>query len=227
VLGDEYIYRIASVTSPTAITLNRAWVNDSITVADEFTATIAMDRYALPDDYDRMIDAIKSSFGVIDVEPVTPNRFMESRRNQRSILLNDPDIYTVYGLTDNQSAQMIHFNPFFENARMLEFSYQQVHPTIDSDQDKILYPATYLDAFIDVLLELANRDYEDNAKFQAVLMDALRAHDLHQGNPGATDSRAQLQPANDVRRSMRHAYGSGSVPVDWGTAFDNGSIHGL
>jgi hypothetical protein len=222
------VYRVKTVTSPTTITLNKAWVGTSITAADELTYTLAMDRYALPDDFDRPVDSWESFFTPNEILPVEPNEFAERRRNwSGSMRLGDPEIYTLYGLTDNQAARIVHFDPYVEDARILTFAYQQEHPEINSDQDMILYPNSYIGAFMDIMIQLADRDYENNAKMQVVLQDALRKHNMQQSNPGVTDSRPILTPANSVRRTMQFAYGLPTATIDWGDAFDNGAIFGL
>jgi hypothetical protein len=228
VAGDNYTYRITAVLAPTQLQLNRAWVSASITPADQRLFTIAMDRYALPDDFDRPVDDWENVFSPYAIEPRTPNEFRDARRSDIEIRLEDPEIYTVFGLTDNQSAQMVHFNPYPKTARILQFPYQAKHPTIDSDQDKILYPSSYMEAFIDVMLQLANRDYDDNSvKTQQLIMDSFKAHAAQQANPGVTDGGPVLTPANSVRLSMRTAYGLPTMNIDWGEHFDTGEASGL
>ena len=111
--------------------------------------------------------------------------------------------------------------------RLLTFQYQKQHPEITSDQDKILYPSNYLNAFIDIMLEFANRDYDDNVKMQKVMQDAIRQHNLQQSNPGPTDTRPIIQPANSTRLSIQASYGSPMAEIDWGPLFDNGAIYGF
>ncbi len=60
--GLQYVYRIIDVPSATTLQLNRAWIDTSITVADEATYCIAMDRYALPADYDRPTGRTRAFF---------------------------------------------------------------------------------------------------------------------------------------------------------------------
>jgi len=223
--GDEYIYRVATVPSTSSITLNRAWVNDSVAASDEIGFTMAMDRYALPEDFGRPVDDWQNAFAPYKIKPRTPNQFRDRRRERSGILLADPDIFTIYGLQNGR--QVVHFDPFPENARMLQYEYQKRHPVIDSDQDQILYPHSYLGVLIDVLVQLALRDYEDSAKMQTILQDVLRGHNLQQSNAGVTESRPVMEPGNSVRRSMRVAYGLPTVNIDWGDAFDTGELHGL
>ena len=225
VSGDEYVYRIASVTSPTQFELTRAWVNASITAATELTYCIAMDRYALPTDFSRPVDDWLNFFHPHKVRPVDALLFRQRRRENPSILAADPEVYTLSGLING--AQVVHFDPFPENKRMLSYEYMRNHPIINSDQDMILFPSTYIGALVDAMIEIIDRDYESNAKMDKVLQDSLRRHNLQQSNPGATESFPVIQPANMVRRQLRGAYGFPSSQIDWGDAFDTGEIYGL
>jgi hypothetical protein len=225
VSGDEYIYRIIEVPSSGSLKLNRAWVNSSIAVSDEKTLTITMDKYALEADFDRAIDNWQGFFAPYNIEPVTPNEFRARRRARNTMRVADPEVFTVYGTQNGR--QVVHFDPYPENARMLQYEYQKRHPEINSDNDVIHLPHTYYGALIDVMLHLINRDYDDNAKMEVVLRDALRSHNLALANQGVTESHLRLVPANSVRRSMREAYGLVDGNVDWGDYFDMGWTNGI
>lgn len=230
VSGDEVVYRIEAVTSPTTITLDQAWINASITAADQKTFTIAMDKYALPSDYDRAIGDSLNFYNRRDIKPMTPYEFQRLRYDEPTIIdhLGEPDYYTIKELTDNQSAQIIQFHQWPKTARLLKFPYVKLHPEIDSDQDKILYPVGYMEAFINTMLYIASRDYDDAspAKIQQIMLDGIRAHNLQQGGAGPTESNLQLRPANRVRRQIRRAYGFPVVNVDWGDSWDTGENFG-
>ncbi len=227
VVGDDYIYRIATVTSPTTLTLDRAWSNTSITVTDTKVAMIAMDRYALPTNFDRPVDNWQAFFAPYNIRPVSPNEFREIRRRERNIRLGEPEVYTKFGLTDNQAAEMVHFHPWPKTARILRYEYQKNHPAINSDQDQILYPLTYVETMIDWILQLANRDYENSSKTQQVLQDAIRAHNMQRSNPGATEEPIRIEPMGETRMQIQEAYGETVVDIDWGEWFVTGRKHGL
>lgn len=227
VIGDEYIYRIADVTSPTTLTLDRAWVNASITVSDERSAIIAMDRYALDTDFDRPVDNWQAFFAPYNVRPVSANEFREIRRRERNIRLGEPEVYTKFGTTNNLAAEMVHFHPWPITARIMRYEFQKNHPKIDSDQDKIMYPLTYLGVLIDWILALANRDYENSSKTQQVLMDSIRQHNMQQSNPGATEPALRIEPSGEIRNEIREAYGELVVDIDWGEMFTTGRKWGL
>lgn len=228
VTGDDYIYRILDVTSPTTLTLDRAWVNDSITATDEMTATIAMDRYALESDFGRPVDDWQAFFAPYSIEPRSPNEFREIRRRERNIRLGEPEVFTKFGLTDNQAAEMIHLHPWPpDEARIYRYEYQANHSEINSDQDKILYPLTYIGVLVDWIVALANRDYENSSKSQEALQDAIRKHNMQQANPGVTEPAIRLEPSGETRIEVREAYGDSTYDIDWGDWFTNGRKWGL
>lgn len=230
VSGYNTIYRIASVTSATTLTLDQAWIDADIDATDECTYTIAMDRYALPSDYDRPLGDALNFDGILDIDPLTPQDFRQWRYDHPGVIdnLGEPQRYTILGLTDNQAAQIIVFDPYPENARLLKFPYMRIHPKIDSDQDKVLYPISYLGALADTLEYVASRSYDDASpvKLQQLVADAIRAHNIQQSSAGPTDSNIQIRPANRVRRQIRAAYGRPTTRVDWGDRWDTGEAFG-
>ena len=225
---DQYIYRIVDVPSASTLKLNRAWVSDSITAADEATFTIAVDRYALPDDFDRPTDSFESFFAPYGIEPIGVEEFqMRRRRRGYQMQLDEPSVYTVFGLNEGQTAEILHFDPWPESARMLVYTYIQVHPDIDSDNDKILFPPKYREVIIETILQLALRDYEDSAKAQATLNDLLRQYNQLMSAPSVTEQALVIRPDKSIRQSIRRSFGNGGLRVNWGTTFDNVDATGL
>ena len=219
VSGDEYVYRIIDVLAPTQIQINRAWVSGSIAAADERIYTVATDRYALDEDFDRPITEWQSFFGPYNIRPATPDDFLETRRTGRGITLGDPRIFTVYGMNNAQTAKLIHFHPYPENARLLNYDYQKNHPTVDSDNDKVLYPVKYAEAIIEMILQIALRDYEDDDRVQQTLFDMLRNYNW-QNNAEVGGPRLRMEKDQQMRLSMRRAFGTGGQRIDWGSYFD-------
>jgi hypothetical protein len=226
VSGDDTIYRIIDTVSPTQLQLDRAWVAASITVADERVACIAMDRYALAEDFSRPINDAHNFFAPWKIKAVPPNEFEDRRVRDRALLDDDPDIFTTYGLNAAETAQIIHLHPWPKEKRLLRYQYQKLHPEVNSDNDKILYPWSYKDALLDICYQLCLRDYEDSAKMQQALVDMVRKHNLQQANPGITDSRPVIEPSGEVRRSVYASYGLPGRHVDWGDFFDIGGTFG-
>lgn len=221
VVGDEYIYRIEDVLSATQITLNRAWVSDSIVPADERTFVIAMDRYALPVDFDRPTDDWLNFFDPTGIKPVNPNQFAARRRREEGgslIAPGDPQVFTIYDLNQGQTTEIVHFDPFPNERRLLTFQYMANHPEITTDNDKILYPERYLEFVITAVVELALRHYEDSAKADQTLMDMIREYNWQ--TKTVVDTIHRMTPSGKTRAQFQRAYGSGGARINWGSAFD-------
>lgn len=218
--GSEYVYRIDAVPAPNQLTLNRAWIESSITDADEQTFTIGADRYALPENYDRATGDLRSFFAPYGIVAVGPEEFRDIRRREKGIRVGEPRYFTIYGMNEAETQELIHFHPFPDDARLLEYQYQRNHPDIDSDNDKILMPVRYREALIEMVLQLAERDYEDDAKTQIMLADMLRAFNQQGSAQEITEDRKVMRPRNSVRTRIRNAYARGGLSIDWGDYFD-------
>ena len=218
--GDDIVYRIVDVLTPTQIRLNRAWISDSITAADELGFTIAQDKYALPDDFDRPCGDAESFFSPYNISPVDPNEFRRRRTETPGITTGDPDVYTVSGMNPGETVQVVQFDPYPQYARLLQFPYQRVHPHINSDNDKIFVAERYVGALIDVILQLATRDYEDDAKTQQVMVDMLRQYNQQAANPGVVKALPQVRFRSQIRADVRQGVYGGGAPADGGDSWD-------
>jgi len=225
--GDDYVYRIKRVVSATTLQLNKVWVSDSITAADdERTFTAAMDRYALPLDFDRAMDDLQSFFGPYGIKPVSPEEFRAHRRRDRDMVVGDPEYFTIFGLTPTQTAQMIHFHPFPKESRMLTFDYQRVHPTLNSDNDLILFEERFIEALLETIIWLVDRDYEEDEKVAQTLADALRHYNQQAANPTVTGPRWWLRPDGSMRSDTYAALRRSGYQIDYGDYFDRHETYG-
>ncbi len=227
VSGHEYVYRIIDVPSATTLQLNRAWVDASITAADEYTYCIAMDRYALATNFDRPTGGFRAFFGPYKIGPISPEEFQARRRASTGITVGEPEVYTVYGMNDGETAELVHFDPYPESARMITYTYQREHREIDSDNDKIFIQNRYMEAYIEMVLQLALRDYEDDAKMQATLADMLRNFNQQRANPGVVEGLPRMRPRNRTRADIRRAAESAGLRINWGSFFDRVENTGL
>lgn len=218
--GTEYVYRIEEVPANNQLKLNRAWIDDSITVADERTFKIGADRYVLPENYDRATGDIRSFFAPYGIEAIGPEEFRDIRRREPGIRPGEPRYFTIYGMNEAETQELIHFHPYPDAARLLEYQYQRNHPDIDSDNDKVLVPVRYKEALIEMVLQLAERDYEDDAKTQLILADMLRAFNQQNSAQEITEDRKVLRPRNHTRSAIRNAYARGGLEIDYGDYFD-------
>jgi len=223
---DDTLYRIARVVSATEIELNRPWVGSTIT-NDELSYQIVQDRYVLPGDFDRPTGGWESFFGAPDIDAVGPERFLQIRRDRGNrFIYGDTDMFTVYGLDDSDTFQILHVDPYPEYARILYYTYQKNHPVIDTDEDRVLFPKSHEGIVIEAMLHLANRDYTDDAKTQAVLQDFLRSLNQAQGAGNVAQDRLSFSPSGAHRQAQYQKWGHGGK-VDWGSLFDRNDKTGF
>lgn len=225
------IYRVEKVVSPTQIELNRVWLGDTQTITtadstsndyiDRLTVVMAMDQYVLPEDFDRPTGTWQDMLSEYGVSASSPNQFASVRRSQgSSIRIENPTLYTVYGLDANQSRQVLHLNPWPEQQTMMAYSYQKEHPKIEQDVDRVLFPTTQLGMLIESVVYFADRDYEDDTRMQAALSEYMQQFKAIKGQNMATQEQKQMTPWRGNRmRSVRLARGSG-VNIDYGDFFD-------
>jgi len=222
------IYRIESVESATSITLNRPYLGDAVTDADGVVAyVIAQDRYTLPANFDRPTDDWENFFGSNSIEVVGPNALLEQRRNRGStMMVGDPEIYTTYGLDDSETFQIVHFDPFPDEARILSYTYQKNHPVIETDEDRVLFPRSHEVIILEAMLHLANRDYQDAQKVEMVLRDFMRTINQAQSAGNVANDRMRFTP-NSKHRHAQRAKWRGRGNVDWGATFDQANKIGF
>lgn len=215
------IYRIESVESTTQLTLNRPYLGDDHTDDDgEMSYIIAQDQYFLPENFDRPTDDWQNFFGDPGIEPIGPNQFRKQRiARGNTVLLDDPHYFTVYGLDESETFQKVHFDPWPNDTRILNYTYQKNHPAIETDEDRVLFPKTHEGIIIEAMLQLANRDYEDSDKTQIVLQDLIRTINQAQGPGNVAQDRMRMTPSGKHRRAERMRW-RGGRRVDWGEAFD-------
>lgn len=220
VSGSQYVYRVVSVPSSNKLTLNRAWIDDSITAADECTFKIGADRYVLPTDYDRATGDLRSFFAPYGINAVGPEEFRDIRRRRPGVQAGEPRYFTIYGMNEAETQELIHFHPFPDAARLLDYQYQRNHPDVNTDNDKVLVPLRYREALIEMVLQLAERDYEDDANTQVVLADMLRAFNQQGSAQEITEDRKIMRPRNRMRTKIRNAYQRGAMRIDYSDYFD-------
>lgn len=215
------IYRIKAVPSTTTLTLNRPYLGDDWEDADgELAYVIAQDQYFLPEDFDRPTDDWVNFFGDPSIEPVGPNSFRDNRIARGNTMLRaDPNVFTIYGLDPSETFQVVHFDPWPDETRILNYTYQKNHPVIRTDEDRVLFPKTHEGIIIEAMLQLANRDYEDSDKVQVVLQDLLRTINTAQGPGNVSQDRMRMTPNGRHRRAERMRW-RGGRRIDWGEAFD-------
>ena len=228
---DTPVYRIAKVVTPTQVELNRPWLGDTVTPAsaddDTIAVILAMDRYTMPDDFDRPTGKWKNFLSSYSILPEGPQGFDEARdRRGRNIVPGAPTLYTIYGLDPSDTYQVLHLDPFPEDQTLLEFKYQRVHPDVEVDTDLVLFPHSQLSIIIEAMLYLANRDYEDDQRLGTALQEYLQQFNAAKSQNRVTDDDKQITPWMGHRAySVRNR--RGGVRIDYGDYFDRAGSVGL
>jgi len=220
------IYRIAEILAPTSVKLNRVWIGETEIPADAddtlVAMKLAMDQYVLPEDFDRPTGDWEDFLSSYDLLPRGPEEFAKIRRSEgRSIVLDNPKYYTVFGLDPTESYQVLHLHPWPTSQTLLQYNYQRLHPTLEHDVDHVLFPQTQLGMIMEAVIYLANRDYEDDQRMQAALMEFMNQFKAVKGSNMVTQDKKALSPWCGGRaRSVRMARGAGGVRYDYGDFFD-------
>lgn len=219
------IYRVAKVVSPTRIELNRVWIGSTVTVAsvddDTTTMVLAMDQYALPEDFDRPDGEWEDFLSDYAVVPLSADKFKTERRKQGAVIVTDkPRVFTVYGLDPSETYQVIHFNPWPVEQTMLQYSYLRVHPAIEQDTDKVLFPPAQHSMLIEAVLTFANRDYEDDQRSQAAMLEFMMQFRSVGAQNSVVSNEKNLSPWTGYRARAPLSRAGGGVRYDYGTHFD-------
>lgn len=224
--GESTLYRIKRVVSETEIELNRPWVGDDYS-AEELAYEIVQDRYALPGDFDRPTGGWENFFGTTSIVPIGPEQFLTKRRERGgSLIYSDPDVFTIYGLDESETFQILHFDPYPEENRILYFTYQKNHPVIETDENRVLFPRSHEGVVIEAMLHLANRDYNDDAKTQMILHDYIRSLNTAQGSGNVAQDKMSLSPSGAHRHAQWTKF-RGGRKIDWGSLFDRAGTTGF
>ena len=230
--GDDYVYRIASVSSTTEIELNRAWISATIAAgtwnagteewddSDEKTFCVGSDRYALPIDFDRPTGQMQAFFAPYGVKAIGPDSLLARRRRDKGLVTGEVETFTIYGTNDAGTVQLIHFHPWPKDARMLLFTYQQDHPKLDSDNDQIRIETRYSEVYIEAVVNCALRDFEDDDAIQQNIADMLSGLNQALSQGEMTRDKKVIRLANRRRKAMRSGARMGGHRIDWGDHFD-------
>jgi hypothetical protein len=227
---DTPIYRIKKVVSPTQIELNRPWLGDTVTPAsaddDTVAVIMAMDRYAMPEDFDRPTGSWQDFLSAYNIKPLGPQEFAEQRsRRGRNIETDDPTHYTIYGLDPSNTYQVLHLEPWPGQQTLLQYDYQREHPDVEFDTDLVLFPHSQLSIVIEAVIYLANRDYKDDQRLGAALTEYLQQFNAAKSQQNVTSDRKQLAPWVARARSVRQT--RGGLRIDYGDYFDVAGNTGL
>jgi len=181
---------------------------------------MAMDRYALPKDFDSPAGKWQDFLSSYKVFPRDPNGFREKRQaSGNNLTYDDPKYFTVHGIDPTQSYQVLHLHPWPKQQTLMVYDYNRMHPDIKVDKDLILFPPTNLSVIIEAVIYFSDRDFEDDPRFQSALQEFITQFNHTKGRAKLTDPIRRLAPGVYGRaRPVQQLRGGGRL--DYGDAFD-------
>ncbi len=232
--GTPLIYRIASVDSATSLTLDREWqgtTTDGTTDAPDLNYKILQDRYDMPADMDRPADEDWTLFTETATQPVkvVDPASLRARRMARmpTATIDDPDMVTLW-MHDSQGEHRVAvLDPFPKSQRVISFEYQKVHPVIDRDTQRILFPPRYEEVVADGIEFLMREGPEDDARTDLALAEYLRTRSETAAAREIGQRRVRLTPAQTRALQQYSKYRRRGIRIDWGHHFDRLDFYGL
>ncbi|MBV1929219.1 MAG: hypothetical protein KUG81_06875 [Gammaproteobacteria bacterium] len=190
-------YRIVAYASTSSVTLDREWVEDSIS-ASGLEVFIGQDTYELPTDYDRhLVEKFYNPIATVAnyVEIVGPAE-LAVKRQQLGLAFNvgEPSKCTISGLNATGTARLIHFDSVAQVPYELDYQYQMKHPQLTTDATLIAYPAKNFLYIKDLIKAMLDRDNEQSQSAQQVAQDALQGRIKGQQNKETGSESLRLIP---------------------------------
>ena len=222
--GHPIVYRIVTYTGPTTCLLNRAYLGDT---GAGLTYTINQDRYDLVSDFSRPLGEWANFFGPFNLQAVDPDEFKQIRFEAGGMVTGESQVFTIFGMNDAGTARLIHFHPYPVEQRLFPYEYHRIHPDIVQDSDRVLYPVTKDEILISALVEIWQRNLNDDARADGFLVDFIKKHNsILVTDSDKTRRRPRLTMDNGMLRAERGKW-TRRKGVDWGSAFDFAGFYGI
>lgn len=232
--SQQLIYRVADVLSATSLELDREYQGDTTDGTDDAPDVnyhIMQDRYDLPIDYDRPADKAWTGYGegadwdVVITDPAT----IRARRRGRSpaSTAKQPDAVTLWKHDDEDEHRQVVVDPFPKTQVVLQHEYQAVHPKIERDTQRILFPPRQeemIKAGVEWLL-LSGPD--DDARAAMALSEFLRARGDDLSKQEIGKQRMRITASQEQRMKQRWKWGRRGMRTDWGSWFDRRDFFGF
>lgn len=230
--GHPIVYRVASVTSATALTLDRAFLgttSDGSTV-DDYAYQLVQDRYDLPADFDRPIDEDwtrhdENSTSLIRI--ISPKEMAARRRVRPAYSTSDPDTVSLWKIDDAGEHRIATFDPFPDTARLVSFEYQATHPKMENDTQRILYDQKTEEMILSGVEFLILRGPEDDARTGLMLDEFLRQQMAGVSKTEIGNQRTRLRASQERALQQRTKWARKARRIDWGAYFDRANFHDL
>jgi len=190
-------YRIAVFNSTTSVTLDRPWVESSIS-ANEKTIWIGQNTFELPTDFDRMLDTkFYNPIGDNYVALVPPRELNVQRQiNGLGLSVGTPIKCSIVGKNTAGTAFNVHFDKCFEAPTDLDFQYQRNHIAIASDDTAIIeYPDKDMLYILDMVKARLDRDNESSQNAGQSAAEALHSRNRTQQNHESGSEPVRMTPS--------------------------------
>jgi len=231
--GHPVVYRVATVTSATALTLDRAFMgttSDGGTTVDDYHYQIVQDRFDLPADFDRPASEVWTRYddnSAADIVVVDPDVIADRRRARMPYSTGDPTAVTLWDVDDESEHRVAIFDQFPDEAKLVRFPYQKLHPVIEGDTQRILFPPGKEELIAAGIEFLILRGPEDDQRAQILLVEFLQQQQNAVSKSEIGTKRTRLTISVERIRSQRTKWGRRGLRTDWGSYFDRANFHDL
>jgi len=221
------VYRIASVDSATTLTLDRAYVGETVT---ESEYQISQDRYDLPQDFDRPVDEDWTRYddsSKATIRVVSPKEVALRRRTRPSDSTGDPDVVTLWQQDTVGEHRVAVFDRYPDSARVVRFEYQRQHPLIEDDTQRILFDMKTEEMIQAGVEYLILRGPEDDARAGMMVGEFLRERMDAVAKSEIGKQRTRLSVSQERAIQQRTKWGRKGRRTDWGSYFDKANFYDL
>lgn len=233
IAGHPVVYRVANVTSATALTLDRTFLgetSDGGATVDDYVYQIVQDRYELPVDFDRPVDedwsrhdGTTTSF----IRVISPKEMAARRRVRQPYAGADPDSVSLWRHDAEGEHRLAVFDPYPDTARLVRFEYQAVHPLIENDTQRILFDMKNEEIILAGVEFLMLRGPDDDARAGLMLDEFLRQQMNAVAKTELGQQRTRITASQERALQQRSKWARKGRRFNWGRYFDLANFHDL
>jgi len=232
--GEQLIYRVADVISATSLRLDREYQGDTTDGSDDAPDKayhIMQDRYDLPVDFDRAVDDRWTGYqGTADWSlGITDANNVRARRRGRSpaSTVTQPDVITLWKNDDESEHRQAILDPFPKDQVVVQFDYQALHPKIEKDTQRILFPPRHEEMIQSGIEWLLLSGPDDDARAGMALSEYLRNRNEDLAKQEIGQKRTRITASQERVVQQRSKWRRRGMRINWGSAFDRKDFYGF
>lgn len=232
--GDQLVYRVADVLSATSLTLDREYQGDTTdgsADAPDVNYHVMQDRYDLELDFDRPTEETWTGYGNGQDWPmfIKDSGAVRARRLGRSpaSTVAQPDMVTLWKHDDETEHRQAILDPFPKDQVVVRYEYQAIHPKIENDTQRILYPPRQEEVIKAGIEWLLLSGPDDDQRAGMALSEFLRARSEDLAKQEIGKQRTRITASQEHRMKQRWKWGRRGMRTDWGSFFDRKDFFGL